>query len=103
MELKPDVEALFEFIGSRKNNIFNGYRPAHLVKDNYLTTGVHNYYSLEEADCEIKGTISFITPNEYPSCLQVGEIINMYEGKELLGYATIVKIFNSILQKKDVK
>jgi len=100
MTLEPDVEALFEFIGYRKGKIFEGYRPAHLVEENYLTTGIHNYYSREEnCDCEVKGTITFISPSEYPACIWVGKRVEMYEGKNLIGYATITKIFNPILQK----
>ena len=43
-----DVEAIFEFVGFRKNNLYEGYRPAHLICDNYLSTGVHSYYNLSE-------------------------------------------------------
>ena len=43
---KPDVEVLFEFIGTRKNPAADGYRPHHLITDNYLTTGVHHYYEV---------------------------------------------------------
>lgn len=42
MELKPDVEVLFEVLGYRKVNTFEGYRPDHLIKDDYLTTGIHH-------------------------------------------------------------
>ena len=27
MQLKPDVEAIFEFVGCRKDNLYEGYRP----------------------------------------------------------------------------
>ncbi|MDD6212331.1 MAG: hypothetical protein PUB22_04210 [Clostridiales bacterium] len=45
-----DVEAIFEFNGTRRAPANDGYRPAHLVKDNYLTKvtkGIHHYYSGE--------------------------------------------------------
>lgn len=101
MQLKPDVEAIFEFVGHRKNKIFEGYRPAHLIMDDYLTTGVHNYYNLENgSDEEIRGTITFITPEVYPACLWVGKKIAMYEGKNIVGYAKITKIFNPALSRK---
>ena len=32
----PDVEVIFEFNGTRKNPANDGYRPAHLVMDDYL-------------------------------------------------------------------
>lgn len=102
MELKPDVEVLFEFLGYRKGNIFEGYRPAHLIKDNYLTTGIHHYYEMEKSiNSEVKGTITFISPDEYPQCLWVGKKIEMYEGKNMVGYATVLDIFNPILQENN--
>lgn len=101
MELKPDVEVLFEFIGYRKDNIYEGYRPAHLVKEDYLTTGVHHYYRKKVSDSGMIGTITFISPYNYPACLWVGKKIEMYEGRNLIGYATIIKIFNTSLQKDD--
>ena len=74
MQLKPDVEAIFEFTGSRKNNIYEGYRPSHLIKDSYLTTGIHNYYNLQdENNIELRGTITFISPESYPKSLWIGK------------------------------
>lgn len=98
MQLKPDVEAIFEFIGSRKDKLYEGYRPAHLIHENYLTSGVHSYYNLGvDTDKELKGTITFISPEAYPACLWIGKQITMYEGKTVVGHATITNIFNSIL------
>lgn len=98
MNYEQDVEALFQFIGSRKNNVYQGYRPAHMVKEGYLTTGVHSYYNLDNDLDELKGTITFITPEAYPACLWIGKKIEMYEGSKLIGYATIIQIFNPILE-----
>ncbi len=99
MYSNPDVEVIFEFVGFRKNNLYEGYRPAHLLYDNYLTTGVHNYFDLESS-C-VKGTITFIAPNEYPQSLWIGKKIEMYEGKTFVGCAIITKILNSTLCRKD--
>ena len=101
LKTEPDVEVRFEFIGARKFLARNGYRPTHLVKDNYLTTGVHHYYEVDEVppDGNAKGTITFITPEVYPSCLWIGKRINIQEGPKVIGYATILKIFNPILEK----
>jgi elongation factor Tu len=95
----PDVEVEFEFIGVRNYPSINGYRPAHLIRDDYLTTGVHQYYDSDEAPLigKIKGTIEFITPEYYPFCLWIGKRINIQEGSKIIGYATIIKIFNTIL------
>jgi len=100
MQLECDIEVSFEFVGSRKNNVYQGYRPAHLVKEGCLTTGVHNYYDMQALDGEMKGTIIFISPEDYPSCLWVGKRIEMYEGSQMIGYATVLRIFNSILERK---
>ncbi len=102
MQLKPDVEAIFEFVGNRKDNLYEGYRPAHLICEDCLTTGIHNYYNLGNSmNKELKGTITFISPEVYPACLWIGKQITMYEGKNIVGYATITNIFNSILCKKE--
>ena len=96
---KPDVEVLFEFNGSRKNPAADGYRPHHLVAGNYLTTGVHHYYDVQTVPSNgtAKGTITFISPEDYPHCLWVGKKINIQEGARIVGYATILKVFNSDL------
>ena len=100
MQLKPDVEVIFEFVGYRKNNLYEGYRPAHLIYEDCLTTGLHSYYNLENnIKGELKGTITFVSPEDYPACLWIGKKITMYEGKNVVGYATITNIFNPILCK----
>ena len=43
-----------------------------MVKKACLTTGVHRYYNMENAE-EIKGTITFIAPENYSASLWIGE------------------------------
>lgn len=102
MQLEQDVEVLFHFIGERREKIYEGFRPAHMVKDGYLTTGVHTYYNINTDLDEIKGGITFLSPEDYPACLWIGKKIEMYEGKEMIGYATIIHIFNSILESEKI-
>jgi len=99
MQIKADVEAFFEFNGTRKNAAFEGYRPAHLVKDDYLTTGMHHYYGVNEVapDGRAYGTITFISPEYYPNCLWIGKKISIQEGARVVGQATITKIYNPVL------
>lgn len=98
MQAKPDVEVIFEFVGHRRDNLCEGYRPAHLLCADCLTTGVHSYYNLEnDGNGDIKGTITFVSPEAYPACLWIGKQITIYEGKNIVGYAKIAKIFNPIL------
>ena len=95
----PDVEVLFEFIGTRKRPVASGYRPHHLVKDNYATTGVHHYYDAQTVPPAgtAKGTITFISPEVYPNSLWEGKRINIQEGERIVGYATVLKVLNPVL------
>ena len=99
MNTTPDIEVIFEFNGTKKHSVVDGYRPAHLVTEDYLTTGVHHYYEVNVVppNGTAKGTITFITPEAYPRCLWIGKKINIQEGAHIVGYATITKIFNQIL------
>jgi len=102
MKREPDVEVIFEFIGTRRHPSVEGYRPDHLVKEGYLTMGIHHYYDADEAPLigRTKGTITFLSPEVYPACLWVGKQINIQEGAKIVGYATITKILNSILDSE---
>lgn len=103
MNRTPDVEAIFEFNGIRMNPAADGYRPAHLITDGYLTTGIHHYYQMKAIppNGTAKGTITFLTPEEYPHCLWIGKKINIQEGERIVGYATITKVFNPLLYSDD--
>lgn len=98
-ERTPDVEVEFIFNGTKKNPVVSGYRPDHLIKDNYLTCGVHNYHKdgLVMPDESVLGTITFITPEVYPHCLWIGKEINIQEGARIVGTAKIISIHNPIL------
>ena len=104
MNRAPDVEVYFEFNGRRGREVYDGYRPAHRVKDDYLTTGVHHYYNTEivENNGSAMGTITFLTPEAYPQCLWIGKRITVQEGGRIVGYAEIRKIFNPLFQKEDM-
>jgi len=92
-------------VGYRKNNLYEEYRPAHLICKNCLNAGVYSYYKLEnDVNGKIKGTITFVSSEDYPACLWLGKQITMYEGKNVVGHTTITNIFNPILEKRvDVK
>ena len=101
---EADVKVLFEFIGVRKNPTISGYRPDHLIKDDYLTCGVHEYFDVEKVmpDGKAYGTITFMSPNVYPACLWVGKRINIQEGNRIVGYATIIEIYNPLLSMSEI-
>lgn len=104
---EPDIEAIISTVrteeGGRIYPFFNGYRPDHLVMEDYLTTGVHNYYDKEFIPIgeSALGTITFITPEEYPNCLWDGKVIIIQEGSKVVGYATVTKIFNEMLRTNE--
>ncbi|UKS29632.1 hypothetical protein LOZ80_12125 [Paenibacillus sp. HWE-109] len=99
----PDVEAKITFLknGVRTRPVFSGYRPNHLVTDNYLTSGAHHYYEKDivEMGETVLGTITFISPEAYPNTLWVGKTINIQEASRIVGYAEIIKVFNLQLLK----
>lgn len=99
-ERLPDVEVRFRFNGTRKRPVADGYRPAHRVREDYLTTGVHHYFDESEVapDGEARGTITFITPEAYPHCLWVGKQLPIQEGERVVGTATVEKILNPLLE-----
>jgi elongation factor Tu len=98
----PDVEAEITFFaeGGRQTAAHSGYRPAHKVRDNYLTTGVHHYIGCDEVlpGQTVRSAITFITPEVYPYCLWVGRVIDIQEGSKLLGHVRITRIMNALLE-----
>lgn len=102
-EREPDVQAKIRFNNVRTRAVSNGYRPGHRITDDYITTGVHNYYDVDLVfpGETVSGTITFITPEEYPHTLYVGKEIDICEGELIVGSALITKIFNNLLEAFD--
>ena len=99
VDRKPDVEVEFRFNGKKINPVASGYRPDHLIKEGYLTCGVHKYFKedIVMPDETVSGTITFISPEAYPRCLWVGKEINIQEGARIVGCAVVKQIFNPLL------
>ncbi len=99
---RADVEVIIKNKKPSKRNIYNGYRPAFKVKDDYLTTGIIKLIDVDELpyDNESKAEIWFLTPEIYTHCLKVGQVIQFQEGKDIHGFVTITKIKNKILEIK---
>lgn len=95
-----DVEVVFQFNNQRRFPAQNGYRPAHKIAPNCLTTGVHHYFDVDFAwpNEQVRGTITFIQPDEYPNTMYVGKTIPIQEGDRVVGYATVTKVLNPVLQ-----
>ncbi len=97
----PDAEVTFRFNGTRRSPVADGYRPAHLIREDYLTTGVHHYFGVAEVapNGTASGTITFITPEVYPHTLWVGKTMDICEGERIVGTATVEKVLNPILER----
>lgn len=96
MSIAYDVEVIFHF--TDKDKLFEGYRPAHKIKDDYLTTGLHHYDDINGDTSSVKGAIAFLSPELYPDCLRKGKKIEMYDGSRYIGYAEVVKILDPVLE-----
>ncbi len=99
-----DIEVTFFFYSDcRKTPPHDGYRPAHLVLPDLLTSGVHHYYEMDYAPFNenVKGSISFIQPEAYPNSMFLGKVIPIQEGRHIVGYAKVTKIFNPILKNSE--
>lgn len=106
MNIPADIEVIFEFNNQRRYPVASGvYRPHHLVKDDYMTTGLHHYYDVAEVapGGSAYGTITFLSPEYYPHTLYIGKRIQISEGERVVGYATVLKIFNSLLKKEETQ
>ena len=96
----PDIKALITL--KNKEYIYSGFRPSHMIGD-YLTTGLHEYIEVDRLlkNKPTEGYITFISPEIYPNKLEIGMIINFYEGATCLGDCRVLEIYNEILKKWD--
>lgn len=102
---EPDIEAIVTFLstedGGRIGPAYSGYRPSHLVIDDYLTSGEHEYLDKDEVlpGESAKTNIWFITPEVYPHSMWIGKEIKVQEGGHIVGHAKVTRIFNKLLEK----
>jgi len=97
-----DIEVIIKNKRPSKSDICSGYRPAFNVKEDYLTTGIIRLIDIDDLsyDDEAMAEIWFITPELYPNCLRVGQVLQFQEGQIIHGFATITKIKNKNLEIK---
>ena len=102
LDRSPDIKVEFRFNGTRNRSVLSGYRPDHLIKDGYLTCGIHKYYKDEAVmpNETVCGTITFISPEAYPHCLWIGKVINIQEGARVVGTAVIKQVLNPLLDSR---
>ena len=95
-----DLKAIIQLNTVRRTPALDGYRPAHRIKPDYLTSGTHHYIGINQLapGCSCEGTITFLTPEFYPHCLHIGQILDIQEGGRIVGTATILEIYNKLLE-----
>ena len=100
-DIIAEVELLSSENGGRKGYALSGYRPAHKVSGDLLTTGHHKYIGKEKLfpgeSCTTE--IHFLSPEHYPNTLWLGKKIQFQEGDRIVGYATVKEIINETLRK----
>jgi len=102
----PDIEAEVWFLptegGGKTKPALSGYRPQHLIMENYQTSGEHQYINKEQVNPGEKAiaNIWFISPEAYPKSLWIGREIEVREGSWIVGCAKVTRIFNPILESE---
>ena len=115
MERKPDIKVTFHLYGkdevkedekiyARRGYASSGYRPQHKIEENKLADGIHEYEQEKVKPGEnAEGTITFLSPENYPHSLWIDKKIDIQEGERIIGYAIIKEIFNKSLEKREDK
>jgi hypothetical protein len=97
----PDLEGDFHLRleRGRITSVFSGYRPAHKLFDNYLSSGNHHYPDNDGvAPGETaRALVWLITPDVYPHCVWEGREIELYEGRKIIGTLKVTRVFNTVL------
>lgn len=94
-----DFEGVFHLFPSH-GPVLSGYRPQHLLHDNYQSSGNHTYPDREwvHPDEPSLVQVRLISPEFYPCCIWEGRVLSILEGSRLVGKLTIARIFNESLR-----
>ena len=101
MNSSPDLVGTFRLlaIGGKSQPAYSGYRPAHKLHDNYLSSGEHFYPEkgvLQVGECATV-EVKLITPHVYPSCVWPGRTLEVFEGGKLVGFLEVSEVRNHVL------
>jgi hypothetical protein len=105
----PDAEIRLHLLatdaGGRQGPIRSGYRPAHRVRTDYLTTGIVHLIGREllEPGEESPAFVTFLGPEHYAGCLRTGQVVEIQEGRRIVGHATVIRVINPLLQAAAVQ
>jgi len=103
---EPDIEAVVTLLptkeGGRQGYASSGYRPQHVLAEDWMTSGVQTYIDKEELNPgdSCLANIEFLSPLE--KSLWVGREIKMQEGSRIVGHAKVTKIFNQELLRNGI-
>ena len=63
-------------------------------------TGLHQYIGTETLNKgeSVEGYVTFISPGHYPKALEVGDILEFYDGSKQVGSIEILEIYNELLK-----
>ncbi len=98
-----DFDCIAKITNLRETPFISGYRPAHLIREGYYTTGLYDFDDdspIERGESRV-GRITFISPEVYPHTLYVGRIIDGYEGSRMVTTVEVVEILNPLLVLRD--
>ena len=96
------VSLLATDAGGRQSAAASSYRPHHNLRDDYLSSGIHQYLEtewLKPGETSL-ANIQFGKPAHYPHCLWRGRVLRVQEGGRLVGYAEVIDIFNPLLDRE---
>jgi len=98
MNNRIDFEGVFHLFPSHVA-VMSGYRPQHLLHENYQSSGTHTYPDRElvNPDEPAPVHVQLISPEAYPCCLWEGRVLSILEGTRLVGTLTVRKIINKSL------
>jgi hypothetical protein len=99
MNDRVDFEGVFHLLPSH-GAVKSGYRPQHLLHENYQSSGIHTYPDREFVipDEPVPVLVRLISPEVYPCCIWDGRVLSVFEGSLLVGVLTIVRVLNESLR-----
>ena len=97
----PDAKVIFRL--TRDRPVQSGYRPAYDIRADYWTSTFHEFLDTDEVatGTEAPAHVWFLTPEVYPHTLWVGRVLTAAEGSKPVATATILEIFNRLLERDD--
>jgi elongation factor Tu len=104
MTRKPDCIGVFSLFPTTQSGrigfVSSGYRPQHLIHENYQTSATHEYVGVNRVNPGESASVNvwFITPEVYPGCIWPGRVLVVLEGSRQMGTLEIVEVMNPILR-----